>query len=289
MAKIILDDPIGQRINQWHESQQEPPRPHMGCSLIGTSCERWLWLSFRWAVIEPFQGRILRLFRRGQNEEETVVQDLESIGCVIEYTGDNQRRISFGSHVSGSLDGIIRSGLPTAPKTEHLLEIKTHGLKSFQQLKKHGVEKSKHQHYVQMQLYMKAEGLTRALYYAVCKDNDEIYTERIKYDNATALKYLDRGIHTALTDRMPPPLSTKPDWYECKWCAAHSFCHEKAPIKERNCRTCKFSKPEENSTWSCQVHGPDIPVEFQRVGCDRYEIHAEFAPNEPLKESEIPF
>ena len=55
-------------INAAHEAAQEPPRPHMGCSLIGDPCERKLWLSFRWAVVERFDGRILRLFRRGQHE-----------------------------------------------------------------------------------------------------------------------------------------------------------------------------------------------------------------------------
>lgn len=289
MAKVVLDDPIGERINAWHQSQQEPPRPHMGCSLIGHSCERWLWLSFRWAVIEDFNGQLLRLFRRGQNEEETVVADLRAIGCVIDYTGDNQKRVSFGSHVSGSLDGIIRSGLPTAPKTEHLLEIKTHNLKSFGVLKNQGVQKAKPQHYVQMQLYMLATGLQRALYYAVCKDNDEIYTERVRFDRETAEKYLDIGKRTALSQLIPAPLSTRPDWYECKWCPAHSFCHEKAPIKEVNCRTCIYSTPEANSTWSCQLYGPDVPVEFQRTGCESHAWHPDLSQGQILRESDIPF
>jgi ATP-dependent Lon protease len=41
-----------------------------------------------------------------------------------------------------------------------------------------------------MQVYMHGTGLTRALYYSVCKDNDEIYLERITYDESIALEYI---------------------------------------------------------------------------------------------------
>ena len=56
---------IQAKIDKHHESLAEPPRPHMGCSQLGHPCDRWLWLSFRWAVQSQFPGRILRLFRGG--------------------------------------------------------------------------------------------------------------------------------------------------------------------------------------------------------------------------------
>ena len=107
-------------IDQYHQSQAEKPRPHMGCSLLGHPCDRWLWLSFRWAVREEFEGRILRLFRRGQMEEDTIVRDLRAIGIDIRFTGKVQQRVDFDSHVSGSLDGIIETGVPEAPLKEVL-------------------------------------------------------------------------------------------------------------------------------------------------------------------------
>lgn len=55
-------------IDTHHEANAEPPRPHMGCSLLGHPCDRYLWLSFRWASQEQFSGRMLRLFRRGQEQ-----------------------------------------------------------------------------------------------------------------------------------------------------------------------------------------------------------------------------
>ena len=70
-------------IDAYHESKKEKPRPHMGVSLLGHPCDRWLWLSFRWAIQEDFPGRILRLFRRGHHEENWIVQDLRAIGVIF--------------------------------------------------------------------------------------------------------------------------------------------------------------------------------------------------------------
>ena len=77
------DHTIQALIDKHHETHAEPPRPHMGCSQLGHPCDRWLWLSFRWAVQPTFPGRILRLFRRGQNEETTIISDLRAIGLDI--------------------------------------------------------------------------------------------------------------------------------------------------------------------------------------------------------------
>ncbi len=52
-----------------------------------------------------------------------------------------------------------------------------------------------------MQLYMHSTGIDRALYYAVCKNDDQIYTERVKYDKEVAQKYIDRSVRIIARDR----------------------------------------------------------------------------------------
>ena len=269
-------------IDKAHENRQEKPRPHLGCSLLGHPCDRYLWLSFRWAVVEKFKGRILRLFRRGQLEETTIVQDLRSIGIDIRATSGNQSRVDFGSHVSGSLDGIIYYGVPEALNKKHIAEFKTHSSKSFNDLLKQGVEKSKPQHFVQMQVYMLGTEIDRALYLAICKDNDEIYTERVRLDKKLAEKYIHRGQRIALSDRMPEPLSTDPTWYQCKFCPAHNFCHESHITKEVNCRTCAHSTSKEDSTWHCARWDDVIPTGAQYAGCDSHVLHPDLVPYQML-------
>jgi hypothetical protein len=230
------------------------------------------------AVVERFPGRILRLFRRGQEEEARVVSDLRAIGLNVQKTGDNQSRVDFGCHVGGSVDGVIESGVPESPKARHVLEIKTHGKKSFDDLEKNGVEKSKPQHYVQMQLYMMGLKLDRALYYAVCKDDDRIYTERVRIDTAVAHDHINRGKRLVKADRMPPPISTDPTWFECRFCAAHEFCHKTKLTKEVNCRTCTNSTAREDGTWHCEQY--DVPLSFdeQLNGCSAHVLHPDLVP-----------
>ena len=66
---------IAALIDQWHEAAPSQPRAHLGCSVLGDPCDRKIWLQFRWAIQEQFKGRVLRLFRRGQNEEQQVIND----------------------------------------------------------------------------------------------------------------------------------------------------------------------------------------------------------------------
>lgn len=267
---------IQKLIDQHHFNCQSPPRPHMGCSILGHLCDRYLWLSFRWAVIEKLDGRILRLFRRGQLEELTILQDLRAVGVQV---SDRQGMVDFGCHISGSVDGVITQGVPEAPMKYHILECKTHSKKSFDDVQKNGVEKSKPQHFIQMQLYMLGLKIDRALYYAICKDTDEIYTERVRFNKELAQKYVDRGKRIVQSDRMPEPLSTDPSWYQCKFCPAWDFCHKNHTTKEVNCRTCCHSTATEQSTWTCAKHdNAEVPVDFQRIGCESHLIHPDLVP-----------
>lgn len=267
-------------IDEWHANNTQKPRPHMGVSMIAHPCERWMWLSFRWAVVPKWDGRMLRLFRRGHNEEPMIVRDLRAIGIDIQNTGArSQARVDFGSHVSGSMDGIIQSGIPQAPHKKHVAEFKTHNKKSFDALMKDGVEKTKPDHYGQMQCYMHGSKIDRALYVAVCKDDDRMYTERVRYDATVAEYLIERAKRIAMSERMPEPLSTDPSWYQCKFCPAHEFCHETKLTKEVNCRTCAFSTPKEDSTWRCERYeADDIPEQHQHEGCDQHVLHFDLVP-----------
>jgi hypothetical protein len=279
MTAIPIPDKVAAAIDAAHERQIELPRSHLGASQLGHACDRWLWLSFRWAVREPFPGRILRVFRRGRMEEATIAADLKSIGIEIHSTEGAQARVDFGSHVSGSLDGIIESGVPGAPKARHIFEAKTHSKKSFDDLVKQGVEKSKPVHSAQMQVYMHGTNIDRALYFAVCKDDDRIYTERLRYSRTEAERLIARGHRIALADRMPEPLSSNPSWYECKFCAGHDFCHGSKKTKEVNCRTCAHSTAEPDSTWTCaRFDRSVIPIATQYTGCDSHVLHPDLVP-----------
>jgi hypothetical protein len=267
---------IASLIDAAHEAREDKPRPHMGASILGHACDRWIWLQFRMAVRQQFPGRILRLFRRGHAEEASIISDLKMIG--VEFSGQ-QARVKFGSHVSGSADAIIEAGVPEAPTKRHVAEFKTHNKKSFDALEKEGVQKSKPEHWAQMQIYMAGLDIDRALYVAVCKDDDRLYTERVRFDKTAADKLIERGKRIALADNIPPPLSNDPTWYQCRFCPAHDFCHKSKLSKEINCRTCAHSTAKDDSTWRCERWEADgIPFEHQLKGCDSHALHPDLVP-----------
>lgn len=261
-------------------ANNDKPRTHLGASVIGHPCERWLWFSFRWFVSEQFSGRMLRLFRRGQNEEATVLADLRAAGLVISEvdpaTG-RQWRFDAG-HFGGSCDGIIESGVPESPNKRHVLEIKTHSLRSFNDLTAKGVEKSKPQHFAQMQTYMAAFDVDRALYVAVCKDNDALHIERIKHDPAVSRWCIDRAQRIVFDNRLPAPVSNLPTWYQCKFCPASDICHKAAPPEGSNCRMCQHSSALEGGAWHCSRWDCEIPTDAQRAGCERFVLHPDIVP-----------
>lgn len=261
-------------IDMAHESRPERPRPHMGCSQLGHHCDRWLWLSFRWTIMEKFSGRMLRLFRRGHNEEATVVADLRSAGLHITDTGSSQARVDFGNHVSGSIDGIIQEGVPESPHKPHVLEIKTHSDKSFKDLCAKGVSTAKPMHWAQMQVYMLGKKIDRALYVAVNKNDDSLYIERVKLNREAAEALVKRGHRIVSSDRMPEPcVNASPTWFQCKFCPAYKICHQGESVREVNCRTCIHSTAEQDSTWSCAKWQATIPTEAQYVGCEAHVMH----------------
>lgn len=234
-------------------------RPHLGASLIGHPCERYLWLTFRWAGAKKFPGRMLRLFETGQLEEQRMAKNLRRIGVELhtETPDGKQWRISdLGGHFAGSMDGAGK-GFPEAPKTWAVWECKTSNTKGFKELQAKGLQAAKPQHYAQVTIYCGYTGMDRAMYTCVCKETDEIYAEWVHFDQVEFAKLKARAERVISADEPPLRISNDPSWYECKMCDFHSLCHgEDAP--DVNCRTCAHSTPEidgEDGKWNCNQFG----------------------------------
>lgn len=249
------------------QAAAEPPRAHLGASIIGHECERYLWLSFRWCGAEPFDGRMLRLFDTGKREEERIVAELRAIGCEVTTgpaPGEQWRFSACGDHFGGSMDFAVR-GLEEAPKAWHVGEAKTANTKSFKELAKHGVEKAKPMHWAQMQTYMHLSGMQRALYLAVCKDTDELHIERVHYHEGSAMRILERA-QRVIAAEQPPERIGEPDDFRCKFCHFAAQCHgTEAPLP--GCRTCAHSTPVEDGKWRCEFHGVELSEKTQQEGC----------------------
>ena len=255
------------------QALSERPRPHLGASQIGKPCSRALWYAFHWASKAQFEPRLLRLFARGQREEQVFADLLRAAGVTVHLldaaTGRQFRFEAYGGHFAGSMDGAALD-IPEAPKTWHVLEFKTHNRKSFDELTQKGVQAAKPEHYSQMQVYMRATGMQRALYCAVCKDDDRLHIERVDFD-ADHAELMFRRAEAIINAAEPPQrYSEDPSYYLCKWCEFRDMCHgDDLPLP--HCRSCAHATPESTGGWSCARHdAQQIPLDFQENGCDSH-------------------
>lgn len=264
---------LAAEIYRWHQANADDGlRPHLGASLIGHPCSRYLWLSFRWVMAPGFDGRILRLFARGQREEAIIVEELRGIGAEVsecQANGDQWRVSACGGHFGGSLDGCVK-GLPGGSSTNfELLEFKTHNAKSFKDLSEKGVQVSKPQHWAQMQAYLHLTGMTRANYIAVNKDTEALYHERVAVDPDAGPQLIKRAESVIFAQEPPPGISSDPSWYECRLCNYHSFCHgQEAPLV--NCRTCAHVTPDPQGGWKCERFGHWLTISAQKEACAQH-------------------
>lgn len=247
----------------------QKPRPYLGMSTLAEPCSRKLWYGFRMCEEIKIKPRINRLFGRGHKEEPIIQNDLRKIGIVCLVDPNNQPKFVDGNgHIEGHPDDRLQN-VPDAPKTDHLGEYKTHNDKSFKSLKNKGLKKSKPVHYGQMIVYMYKWKLTRGLYVAVNKNDDERYYERISCDNDYAKELLQKGLDI-ISSEIPFPKIGNPTYYECKFCDYYELCHYgKKPLK--NCRTCKFADILDEGKWACSGHKMELSFQQQQIGCGRHK------------------
>lgn len=259
--------------------QDRGQRTYLGASVLGEECSRKLWYDFRWATDpEVFDGRKLSIFETGNVWEDRIVGMLRKGGMVVDATDPenpgHQYAVKFaGGHGGGHTDGKVL-GVPEAPKTVHLFEAKSSNQKGFLELKRKKVREAKPMHFAQMQVYMHLQGLTRALYICVNKNDDSLYVERVEYDAAFALILMAKadaivGAHSPPTKLHDDP-TAKMAW-QCGFCTKRGVCHEGA-FSRRNCRTCLHATPEPDGDgrWSCARHLKDLTKDEQKAGCPNH-------------------
>lgn len=269
---IPQEDRVATLIYRVYEERSNAPRTYLGGSVIGSPCERALWYAFRNASEVDFNGRMLRLFDTGHREEARIIEELRAAGLEVHDrdpdTGEQFGFDVFGGHVASHIDGVV-IGVPEAEKTPHLLEVKTHNVKSFAALKKDGVKKSKPRHYGQMQFYMGGMSLTRALYVAVNKDDDSIYSERVHFDREEYERLMQRAERAVFSVEPPARISEDPAWHECKFCDHYETCWGKV-VPKRDCRTCAMSDVKQDGTWECIRWSSPVPKDKLTEACDEH-------------------
>jgi len=253
----------------------EDPRTHLGASVIGDDCQAKAWNAFRWLKFEQFDGRMLRLFNRGHEEEARFVRWLTVAGWEVrEFDPETLRQyriVGVRGHFGGSLDGMAKPPVSMGidPSIVFLVEFKTHSEKSYAKLKKDGVIRSKPMHYRQMCSYGRAYGLKYGLYCAVNKNTDELHFEIVPLDWHQADDLFRKAENIILSQTRPPKIAMTETFFDCKYCDFAGLCH-RGEVPTVNCRSCRNAFPVEGGEWYCQVHKGNIPKDFIPKACPSY-------------------
>jgi CRISPR/Cas system-associated exonuclease Cas4 (RecB family) len=254
----------------------EQPRTYLGWSEIGAECDRALWYGFRHVGRLPLNGQSARLFDTGRREEDRLLQELRDLGYEVwdrDERGEQFGVASVGGHLRGHLDAIVR-GLPEAPKTAHVVDVKTIKTKKFDELLKKGMRALYPKYWAQGHGYMGRMKLERAAFIFVCKDDDRIHVERVEFDRAEFERYEQRAERIVRSIEPPLRVSDDPEFFVCRFCDFKHVCHAGA-VPAVNCRTCAHATPalDGDGDWQCgraevRQHMPGaIPIVLQRTGC----------------------
>ena len=225
-------------------NQADEWRPHLGMSLIGHACDRYIWYTLNWFYAGDHAPRTLRIFRTG-NVTESITTSV----------------------LAGSMDAVAY-GLPEHPDEWVVVEVKSSNRAKFNQLEKKGVKEYNRQHFSQLNMYMRESGLNHGLYISRCKDDDRYYTEWVEHDPYYTNQLVDLAINIVSQETPPPKIHETPDYYMCGWCDAREVCHLNAE-PPKNCRTCTHMKINRNTNqWNCQQHNVELTTSGQREGCE---------------------
>ena len=257
-------------------------RSHLGASLIGRECKRYLWYVFRWCLHEKTTGRQQRLFNRGHREEARFIEWLEGIGFKVWFEnrdeGPNEKgefpqyRISdVMGHFGGSLDGIAVLPERYGIAEPVLLEFKTNGTGAgFNKLADDGMPIAKPEHFAQTSTYGKKYNFRYCVYLNINKNDDSLHVEVVKLNHSLGEQMIMKAEQIIMSQTAPARLSDNPTFHKCGYCHMKEVCH-KGAVVEVNCRSCAFARPVENAEWFCEVHNGNIPKDFIAKACPSYK------------------
>lgn len=212
----------------------EPVREYVGASSIGDDCSRALWYGLQ-GRRGNFQPDALRRFEDGHRTEAAIVDWIKQIPSIeLHAATPDGKQYGFSDlngKYKGHYDGVIR-GLPQAPETWHIFEVKCTDEKYFKELQKiielvgekAALQKWRPVYYAQAVTYMWYEKLTRHTTVVSTPGARDLLTLRTE-QNHTYAKALRDKAKRIINATEPPERIGGADFYKCKMCSHYGECH----------------------------------------------------------------
>jgi hypothetical protein len=178
---------------------------------------------------------MLRVFEAGHVFETLSIRWLRAAGFDLRTKGRNGDQFGFstgGGRFRGHIDGMIVDGPDVGIAWPALWEHKALKAKSWNDLVKHGLRRSRPLYHAQVQIYMAYLEVERTLFTALNKDTQELLHEIVPFDAAEVQRLSDKAvavIRAAEAGELPPRIAAASDFYLCRLCPFARRCWEDAP------------------------------------------------------------
>lgn len=267
---------IKQKIDDFALSKADDGyRSHLGWSVIGRPCMRYLYYHWRWFWKEVHHARMERIFVEGHKIEKELRIILREAGAFfldhVDETGQQVMVSELGGHFGGSCDGVfiwpaIGLNQPT------LLETKSSKTGAdFSNLEPKGMMVVKPVHFDQQSGYGRGLGIKYSCYIVRNKNDSNLYVEIVDLDWAHANDLKNKAAEVMQLRVLPNKISEKRNYFVCNMCSMQEICHDRKQPSP-NCRNCIHSNPAENAQWFCNRWNSVIPKEAIPVGCTSHEF-----------------
>lgn len=219
-------------INEKAKSSER--RDYLGGSAIGTPCERRLQYDFLGTSKDEdtdFTPRTRRIFQRGHEVEEWLIEWMRNAGFSMKTKGKDGKQFGFedcDGKFKGHFDGVVVNG-PSGFEYPALFEAKCLGDKGWKQLVKHGIEKAYPAYAAQVATYQAYGQLAEnpAFFVAVNANDMSIHLELVRFNQQLAQECADKAARVlAACDHgeTMPRASDDPASFVCKFCPYQGEC-----------------------------------------------------------------
>lgn len=293
-----IEDPTLRAIDSIMESNQETrARPYLGASAIGDSCERKLWLNFRWVKNGFIDAAGLRRINDGHRGEHIIAMLLKTVPSVDLSTekepGVQHSFESIGGHFRGNCDGLL-TGLLQDPETLYVWECKISNEAKYKKLVSlkslrgdvDALKNWDYVYYAQAQVYMHFFEAKKHYLTVGSPGVRDIVSIVTHYDAEEAEKFIEKARRIIFMPRPAARISSDPAWHECKYCTFHGLCHEDELPRQKSCRTCLHSSPLKTGGWKCEFHKKELDIQDQLKGCEHHLFVPDIIPGEQVNSNE---
>ena len=213
------------RIKQGAEikMQSEKLRKYVGMSEIGGSCPRALQYKKRTMKKRKVPYKLAAAFDVGRHLEPMILDWIKHAG--YEVVGCQKKLSDLGGSFSGHPDGILKEAIQTENGLlDAVLEIKTAKTKSFNEIKKEGIQKIS-RYIAQAQCYMHYLELNHTLFVVFNKDTSELYCEFVEYETHI-FKWCRETAEAVIKseETLARPADFECNKAPCVWCEFRNQC-----------------------------------------------------------------